>query len=325
MGSLTALLYGCLIIFLGGWYLGNWTGNFSLLLFVLTVVTLAYWLAERFHFAPRRALAAAELEKQDTERRKQLASQGIAKVDGSISEARERLLMQPWWLDWTAGLFPVILAVFLLRSFLFEPFKIPSGSMIPTLLVGDLILVNKYHYGVRLPVINKKIVANNDPQRGDVMVFRYPKDTSIDYIKRVVGVPGDEVSFRAQKLYVNGAAVTMQQKPPPGFYDEDSRRYYAEFTEKLGDVEHSILVNPQSQPYYGPEDKIEFPFRENCRYSAEGVTCKVPSGHYFMMGDNRDNSQDSRFWGFVPDENIVGRAFFVWMNFGNFKRIGSFH
>jgi len=325
MGSLTALLYGCLIIFLGGWYLGHWTGNFSLLLFVLTVVTLAYWLAERFHFAPRRALAAAELEKQDTERRKQLASQGIAKVDGSISEARERLLMQPWWLDWTAGLFPVILAVFLLRSFLFEPFKIPSGSMIPTLLVGDLILVNKFHYGVRLPVVNKKIVANNDPQRGDVMVFRYPKDTSIDYIKRVVGVPGDEVSFRAQKLYVNGAAVTMQQKPPPGFYDEDSRRYFAEFTEKLGAVEHSILVNPQSQPYYGPEDKIEFPFRENCRYSAEGVTCKVPSGHYFMMGDNRDNSQDSRFWGFVPDENIVGRAFFVWMNFGNFKRIGSFH
>ena len=296
-----------------------------MLLFILTLVTLAYWLAERFHFAPRRVQAASTLEQQDTARRQQLANQGIAKVDGNIAQAREQLLMQPWWLDWTAGLFPVILAVFLLRSFLFEPFKIPSGSMIPTLLVGDLILVNKFHYGVRLPVVNKKIIANNDPQRGDVMVFRYPKDTSIDYIKRVVGVPGDEVSFRAQQLYINGAAVPMEQKPPPGFYDEESRRYFPEFKEMLNGVEHAILVNPQSQPYYGPDDRIAFPFRENCRYSAEGVTCKVPAGHYFMMGDNRDNSQDSRFWGFVPDQNIVGKAFFVWMNFGNLKRIGSFH
>jgi signal peptidase I len=214
--------------------------------------------------------------------------------------------------------------VFLLRSFLFEPFKIPSGSMIPTLLVGDLILVNKYHYGVRLPVINKKIIANHEPQRGDVMVFRYPKDTSIDYIKRVVGVPGDEVSFREQRLYVNGVQAPLEQTPPPGFYDEDLRLYFPEYQEKLGDVTHRILLNTASQPFYGPEDKITFPFRENCRYSAEGVTCKVPPGHYFMMGDNRDNSQDSRWWGFVPDENIVGKAFFVWMNFGNLKRIGGF-
>jgi signal peptidase I len=325
MGSLTGLLYGCLAIFLGGWYFGKWTGNFSLLLFVLTVVTLGYWLAERLHFAPRRVAAANTLELQDAARREQLASQGIVKIDGDVTQARDTLLMQPWWLDWTAGLFPVILVVFLLRSFLFEPFKIPSGSMIPTLLVGDLILVNKYHYGVRLPVINRKIIANNDPQRGDVMVFRYPKDTSIDYIKRVVGIPGDEISFRNQQLYVNGEAAPLEQTPPPGFYDEEALRYFPEFKEKFGSVEHRILVNPQSQPFYGAEDKITFPFRENCRYSAEGVTCKVPAGHYFMMGDNRDNSQDSRFWGFVPDENIVGRAFFVWMNFGNLKRIGPFH
>ena len=325
MGSLTGLLYGLLAIFLGGWYFGKWTGNFALLLLILTVVTFAYWLAERLYFAPRRIAAAATLERQDAERRERLSRQGIAKVDDNVAQARDSLLMQPWWLDWTAGLFPVILVVFLLRSFLFEPFKIPSGSMIPTLMVGDLILVNKFHYGVRLPVINKKIIANHDPQRGDVMVFRYPNDTSIDYIKRVVGVPGDEVSFRNQTLYLNGAAVPTTALPPPGFYDEDARRYSPEFTEKLGDVEHNILLNPQSQPFYGPEDKIAFPFRENCRYSAEGVTCKVPAGHYFMMGDNRDNSQDSRFWGFVPDENIVGKAFFVWMNFGNLKRIGSFH
>jgi signal peptidase I len=325
MGSLTSVLYGFLAVYLGGWYIGKWNGNFSLLLFILTLVTLAYWLAERFHFAPRRVAAAQTLDAQDVARRENLARQGIDKVDSNVATARQTLLMQPWWLDWTAGLFPVILAVFLLRSFLFEPFKIPSGSMIPTLLVGDLILVNKFHYGVRLPVINKKIIANNDPQRGDVMVFRYPKDTSVDYIKRVVGVPGDEITFREQRLYVNGQPAPLDAVPPPGFYNEDSLRYESAFTEKLGDVEHRILLNPQSQPYYGPDDKINFPFRENCRYSAEGVSCKVPPGHYFMMGDNRDNSQDSRFWGFVPDENIVGKAFFVWMNFGNLKRIGAFH
>lgn len=324
MAALTGLLYGFLVVFLGGWYFGKWSGNFSLLLLILTVVTFGYWLAERFLFAPRRATAAATLEQQDAARRAKLAGQGITKVDDNVAQARETLLAQPWWLDWTAGLFPVILVVFLLRSFLFEPFKIPSGSMIPTLLVGDLILVNKYHYGIRLPVINKKIIANHDPQRGDVMVFHFPKDPSIDYIKRVVGVPGDEVSFREQRIYLNGVAVPIEQLPPPGFYDEDLRQYFPEFKEKLGETEHNILLNPRSQPFYGAEDKIAFPFRENCRYSAEGVTCKVPPGHYFMMGDNRDNSQDSRFWGFVPDENIVGKAFWIWMNFSSPKRFGGF-
>jgi signal peptidase I len=321
MGSLTGLLYACLAVYLGGWYLGKWTGNFSLLLFILTLVTLAYWLAERFHFAPARVRAAKKLEQQDAARREELANKGIVKVDGDIAPARDALLMQPWWLDWTAGLFPVILIVFLLRSFLFEPFKIPSGSMVPTLLVGDLILVNKYHYGVRLPVINKKIVELNNPQRGDVMVFRYPANPSIDYIKRVVGVPGDEVGYKNQRLYLNGQLVETQALPE--FYDDDSTRYFKQYSEKLGAVEHRILVDVQRPSYIRPTDP--FPYKENCSYSAEGVTCKVPAGHYFMMGDNRDNSEDSRFWGFVPDENIVGKAFFVWMNFGNLRRIGSFH
>jgi len=321
MGSLTGLLYACLVVYLGGWYVGKWTGNFSLLLFILTLVTLAYWLAERFYFAPVRANAAKTLEQQDAARREGLAKKGIAKVDGDVAQAREALLMQPWWLDWTAGLFPVILVVFLLRSFLFEPFKIPSGSMVPTLLIGDLILVNKYHYGVRLPVINKKIIELNDPQRGDVMVFRYPANPSIDYIKRVVGVPGDEVAYLNQKLYINGKLAETQ--PLPEFYDDESTRYFKQYGEKLGLVDHRILVDVQRPSYIRPTDP--FPFKENCRYSAEGVTCKVPAGQYFMMGDNRDNSEDSRFWGFVPDQNIVGKAFFVWMNFGNLGRIGSFH
>jgi len=272
--------------------------------------------------AERRVAAANELLKQDAARRAGLAKMGIEKVDGDVDTARQKLLMQPWWLDWTAGLFPVILVVFLLRSFLFEPFKIPSGSMIPTLLVGDLILVNKFHYGVRLPVLNKKIIENNAVQRGDVMVFRYPVDPRQDYIKRVVGVPGDEISYINQKLSVNGQPVEMQALPD--FYDEDSLRYAPQFSEKLGNVEHRILVEPRRTAYYGPDPK-PFPMADQCRYTAEGVTCKVPAGHYFMMGDNRDNSQDSRYWGFVPDDNIVGKAFFVWMNFGNLGRIGAFH
>ncbi len=322
MSALTAALYAVLVIYLGGWFVGQWTGNFSLLLFLLTVVTLAYWLAERFKFKPAREAAAATLEAQDAQRRAELASKGIEKVDGNVAEAKAKILAQPWWLDWTAGLFPVILVVFLLRSFLFEPFKIPSGSMIPTLLVGDLILVNKFHYGVRLPVINKKIIDNNPVQRGDVMVFRYPVDPRVDYIKRVVGLPGDEVAFINQKLSINGQPAEL--KPLGDFYNEERLRYAPMFSEKLGPVEHRILVDPNRPSIFGPQP-ANFPMHENCRYTVEGVTCKVPPGHYFMMGDNRDDSQDSRYWGFVPDQNIVGKAFFVWMNLGNLGRIGPFH
>jgi signal peptidase I len=319
---LTGFLYACLAVYAGGWYLGKWTGNFSLLLFMLTVVTMAYWLAERFVFSPQRLAAAEALATQDAERRAELARQGIDKVDSNLEQARERLLAQPWWLDWTAGLFPVILIVFLLRSFLFEPFKIPSGSMMPTLEVGDLILVNKFHYGIRLPVINAKIVANNDPVRGDVMVFRYPENPSIDFIKRVVAVPGDEVSYLNQTLSINGRPAPRE--PLPDCYDDLTRAYFSCFRERLGEVDHRIFVNPQLMPNYTVRSR-NFPHSENCSYSSEGVVCKVPPGHYFMMGDNRDNSEDSRFWGFVPDENIVGRAFFVWMNFGKFfKRVGTF-
>lgn len=322
MSLLTAVLYGVLGVYLGGWFFGYWTGNFALLLLLLTLVTFAYWLAERLRFKPAREAAAATLESQDGARRANLAKMGIDKVDGDVVEAKRRLLAQPWWLDWTAGLFPVILIVFLLRSFLFEPFKIPSGSMVPTLMVGDLILVNKFHYGVRLPVLNKKIIANHDPQRGDVMVFRYPVDPRVDYIKRVVGVPGDEVAYLNQKLTINGQPVPTQALGE--FYDEDSLRYVPMFSEQLGPVEHRILVDPRRPAFFGGDQKA-FPMHENCRYPPEGVICKVPPGHYYMMGDNRDNSQDSRFWGFVPDENIVGKAFFVWMNFGNLRRIGAFH
>ena len=321
MSSLTAVLLAVFVGYGGAWYFGAVEGNFSLLLFLATVVTGLYWLAEKFYFWPQRRKVAERVEQEALRRRGELAGKGISQVDGNIEDARARIIMQPWWLDWTAGLFPVIVVVFLLRSFLFEPFKIPSGSMIPTLLVGDLILVNKFHYGVRLPVINLKVLDNNSPQRGDVMVFRYPPKPSLDYIKRVVGVPGDEVAYLNKKLTINGKPLTKQALPD--FFDEDTMRYSKQFEEVTGSKKYRLL-NDDDRPAFIPGTE-DFPNKQNCRYSNEGVVCKVPEGHYFMMGDNRDNSLDSRYWGFVPEKNIVGKAFFVWMNFGNFKRIGSFN
>lgn len=260
--------------------------NFALILFVLLVVTGVLYAIDVLKFRKLRGKGAKE----------------------------------PLWVEWGAGFFPVILIVFVLRSFLFEPFKIPSGSMIPTLLVGDFILVNKFTYGIRLPVINKKIISINEPQRGDVMVFRYPEDPSLDYIKRVVGVPGDTVAYQNKKLSINGEVVDVTRTAD---YMHPERLYYSEqYVARMAGVEYRYL-NDTDAPAFIP-DATRFPYRENCTYNAAGVTCKVPPGQYFMMGDNRDNSRDSRVWGFVPEENIVGKAFFIWLNFGDLGRIGSF-
>ena len=321
MQVLTSMVLAAFVGYAGAWYFGIVEGNFALLLLLATLVTGFYWVAERLYFLPQRRKAAALLESDAVLRRAELTKMGISQVDGDIAQAKARILAQPWWLDWTAGLFPVIIAVFFLRSFLFEPFKIPSGSMIPTLRVGDLILVNKFHYGIRLPVINSKITEGTAPQRGDVMVFRYPPKPSLDYIKRVVGLPGDEVAYLNKRLTINGKEIKTVGAPE--FFDDDVMRYFKQYEESLGEKTHKLL-NDDDRPAFVP-GVSEFPFMENCRYSVEGVVCKVPKGHYFMMGDNRDNSLDSRYWGFVPDRNIVGKAFFVWMNFSNFRRIGSFN
>jgi signal peptidase I len=260
--------------------------NFALILFVLLVVTGLVAAVDRLHFARRRRPGEKE----------------------------------PWWIEYPKSFFPVILVVFLLRSFLVEPFRIPSGSMIPTLLVGDFILVNKFAYGIRLPIVNRKIIAIGEPQRGDVMVFRYPEDPSLDYIKRVVGLPGDRVIYSGKRLTVNGQAVPVKAL---GDYLHRERMTFAKrYGEVLGGSTHSILVEddaPASVPFVK-----QFPFRENCTYNSEGLACTVPPGHYFLMGDNRDNSSDSRVWGFVPDANIVGKAFFIWFNFSEPSRFGSF-
>ena len=260
--------------------------NFALILFVLLVVTGALYALDMIKFRKERGPGGKE----------------------------------PLWVEWGASFFPVILVVFILRSFIAEPFKIPSESMLPTLEKGDFILVNKFSYGIRLPVINKKVIDIGSPQRGDVMVFRYPEDPSLDYIKRVVGVPGDKIRYENKRLTLNGQPLDIKKLDD---YKHSDRLYFSQqFEEQLGEKRHRML-NDTDAPSFVP-DVASFPYRENCHYNQSGVECTVPPGHYFMMGDNRDNSRDSRFWGFVPDENIVGKAFVIWFNLSSPSRIGAF-
>jgi len=262
--------------------------DFALILFVLLLVSGGIWLLDRFALAAKRA-------------------------DG---------VEEPWWVEYAKSFFPVILIVFCIRSFLVEPFKIPSGSMIPTLQVGDFILVNKFTYGIRLPIINRKIVPLNDPQRGDVMVFHYPENPSVDYIKRVVGVPGDVVEYSHKRLTINGVEQVQQAEGDYNYVESGLNFVHTEqYLETLGERKHSLLVNPD-MPDVHLGSVAEFKGKENCVYNQDIIRCTVPADQYFMMGDNRDNSRDSRYWGFVPDNQIVGKAFFVWMNFSELKRIG---
>ena len=291
--------------------------NFALVLFLLTLFTMFVWLLDFFVLGPGRRREAI---KRAAAWEKDQIARGGAVDPAARRKIEETVVRRPAWLEYTAGLFPVFIVVFVLRSFLFEPFKIPSGSMIPTLLVGDLILVNKFSYGVRLPVVHTKILDVGSPARGDSMVFRYPLDTSVDYIKRVVGLPGDKISIRNNRLSINDQEAPLTSEGE--FFDPETGRYRPIYSERLGAVSHKLLTdlnNPTLiRPFQG------FPHADKCSYGASGMTCVVPPGHYFVMGDNRDNSLDSRYWGFVPEENLVGRAFFIWMNFSDLKRIGSF-
>ena len=217
---------------------------------------------------------------------------------------------EPLLVEYAHSFFPVVLIVFLLRSFIAEPFRIPSASMMPTLLVGDFILVNKFTYGIRIPVINKKVIELSQPRRGDIVVFRYPKNPEVDYIKRLIGLPHDKISYINKRLTVNGQPIPETALGSfQGVGQGEDMTGAALFLENLTGVEHQMLNRDGVS-------SVEF-------------TYTVPEGQYFMMGDNRDNSNDSRYWGTVPEENLVGKAFFIWMSWEwqnkgvDFGRIGT--
>ncbi|NND91465.1 MAG: signal peptidase I [Granulosicoccus sp.] len=241
--------------------------NFPLLLVIATAVTGLIWLLDALVFAPKRK-ASLRAEKGEL----------------------------PILVEYVQSFFPVLLVVLVLRSFLFEPFRIPSGSMIPTLLIGDFILVNKFSYGVRLPVVHTKILDTGSPERGDVAVFRFPQDPGLDYIKRVIGLPGDTVVYENRQFTINGQLMPVTGNEAYVNPVNESRVLGAvQREETIGEITHDIL-----------EFDDEFPKRSG--------TFTVPEGHYFMVGDNRDRSNDSRFWGFVPEENLVGEAKYIWMH-----------
>lgn len=227
---------------------------------------------------------------------------------------------EPWYLDYARSFFPVLLIVFLLRGFVAEPFRIPSGSMLPTLEIGDFILVNKFTYGVRLPVLHNKVIQLNQPKRGDIVVFRYPVDNKTSFIKRLIGTPGDVIEYKNRTLFINGARVgSVDLGDYIPFGESDSlTRYEQTIATGEGDGEQTGMVS------YSTLQK------KTLRGRGREGTWVVPQGHYFMMGDNRDDSHDSRAWGFVPDYNIVGKAFFVWFHYNSqpgggfdFSRVGT--
>ena len=255
--------------------------DFPLILVILTFVTGGIYALDVLIFAPKRPKCS----------------------NSSVDDSEEDQTSMPWIIETSRSFFPVLAIVLVLRSFLVEPFQIPSGSMLPTLEVGDFILVNKFEYGLRLPVLGTKVLSLGDPQRGDVMVFKYPEDGKTNYIKRVVGVPGDLIKYETKRLTINGSLV--EEKLIANLNKEQL------YIENLVDIEHQI-----------------FKTNRYANLGAEGLW-KIPEGQYFMMGDNRDNSNDSRFWGLVPDELVVGKAFAIWMHWPSlgslpsFSRVGS--
>lgn len=262
--------------------------DFSFWLLLLSVVCGVIWLVDSFVFKPRRT------------------GKLVTDISGNPASAPEPIVV-----EYARSFFPVLLIVFLLRSFLFEPFRIPSDSMMPGLQAGDFIFVSKYTYGIRLPIINKTIIETDKPQRGDVIVFRLPRDPKINYIKRLIGLPGDHVQVVNDQLFINGSPMVQE---PAGTYSDAKYTDAPLATEDLGTVKHTVMFLHDG--FHEPKD-------------FDGI---VPAGHYLFMGDNRDNSQDGRFQsavGYVPDENLVGRAQLIWFNYTpwlnvpKFSRIGT--
>ncbi len=269
--------------------------TFSLLLVLATFITGVIWALDKFILEPKR---------------KQKIRDAVAKANGQVdAETLSKVAPQPGWIESARSMFPVIALILIFRSFLYEPFQIPSGSMMPTLLPGDFILVNKFDFGLRNPIDNHKFFNVGEPKTGDVIVFRYPPNPSIDYIKRVVGVPGDTITYGPDKQICIAKPGQTKCTPVPLTDMKDSKFMQGgtrllEFTEQLGKVSHHILINPSRHD----ETMLYYP--------NPGVDkWVVPKNEYFVMGDNRDNSADSRYWGFVPQKNLVGKAVAIWISF----------
>ncbi|NVK32132.1 MAG: signal peptidase I [Gammaproteobacteria bacterium] len=266
----------------------------ALVLVCLTAVSGLLVALDKWVFAPRRYAARVAAEAQSD----------------SKSGAEAKI---PFWAETAHSFFPVLLFVLVVRSFVAEPFRIPSGSMLPTLHIGDFILVNKFSYGLRWPLGNGKFLEIGEPERGDVVVFMYPYDTSVDYIKRVVGVPGDRIEYKNKMFYLNGEPAAQSPFDGENLYLPNEHR-----VEQLGDVEHDILVNPRTVGLIPSQTPM-----------IDGTGYVVPEGHYFVMGDNRDNSNDSRAWGLVPEANLRGKAWLIWLNLNlkdfsfDYRRIGT--
>ena len=277
--------------------------DFPLILVLLTFVGLLVWAFDLLTGAPKRKAVVADL-KQRLPAWQQAGSDDSRRFEQAVeSEAKE-----PLPVEYARSFLPVLIVVLVLRSFLVEPFQIPSSSMVPTLEVGDFILVNKFIYGIRLPVVRNKVIDVSEPQRGDVMVFFPPNDPRY-FIKRVIGLPGDEIRYKNKTLYINGEPLHKEllAELPVG------RKEYRLYEEQMDGVKHTIKVNLHDRA-----------MQRGIVGDINDFTIVVEPGHYFMMGDNRDNSSDSRVWGMVPEQNIVGKAFAVWMHWDEFWSLPSF-
>lgn len=279
--------WGYLALVIGGFGLLSNYMSFTAVMLVFVLVTGVVWALDKFVLAKKRAGEAGH------------------------------------FVEYSRGFFPVILVVFLLRSFLVEPFQIPSSSMRPGLVVGDFILVNKFAYGIRVPVLNNVIVPVGKVSRGDVVVFNYPPNPKVNYIKRVIGVAGDVVEYRNKRLTINGKAVPDEKDGTYDYLEQSLGTIHNDQFKEVMDGKAYKVLNIPDAPVVALGQVTEFPYRDQCQYDDNGFVCKVPAGHYFMLGDNRDNSLDGRYWGFVDDKLMVGKAFLIWMNFGALSRIGT--
>ena len=267
---------------------------YSVLLTVVTLTAGLIWLFDARVNKPKRlARVAAEEQRLDQ------------KLDDA---ARQRVAPQGAVAEFAQSVFPILVVILLLRSFAYEPFRIPSASMMPTMLAGDFILVEKFSYSLRDPVWRHELVKTGQPQRGDIAVFKHPPQNQVDFIKRIVGLPGDRIIYRNKTLYLEPACIGEQAQCPQQLQVVTDAAPLLQYQEQLGEVSHNILINPN----VSARERFYYQQIDRRTQVDEWI---VPEGHYFFMGDNRDNSEDSRFWGFVPEQNLVGRAVFIWMSF----------